>query len=103
MNGADGGHAVGLSDDFNVVEDIGAFLLEDAANFHGQQADFSVSVRAATKFQKVPPGAAVAGDEDLGFTGVGKDRTCRLASPLAAVARGHLRVLLLNVLGGSVR
>jgi predicted dehydrogenase len=100
---AHGGQAVGLSDDFNVAEDIGAFLLEDAANLDGQQADFSIGVWATTKFQKVPPGAAVAGDEDFGFAGVGKDGTRRLASPLTAVARGHHRVLPLNVLGGSFR
>jgi len=96
-----GGHAVGFRDDFDITKDVGAFLLEEAANLDGQQADFSIGMRAAAKFQKVPPSTAVTGDEDFGFTSVGKNRTGRLASPLAPVARSHLRVLSLNVLGGS--
>jgi hypothetical protein len=34
-------------------------------------------VRAAAQFQKVPPGARISGDKDLGFTGVRQNRAGR--------------------------
>ncbi len=73
MGDADSGHAVGFVVNFNVVEDVGAFLLEDVADFHRQQADFGIGVRAAAQFEEVSPGAAIARDKDFGFGGVRKD------------------------------
>src|SRR5579859_4376297 len=100
---ADGGHAVAFIVDFDIVEDVGAFFLQDAADFHRQHSNLCVGVRAAAQFQEVPPGAAVAGDKDFGFGGVGKNRTGGLPGPLAAVARSHLGLLFLDVLAGSLR
>ena len=97
MLDAHGGHAVGLVVDFDIAEDVGAFLLQQAGDFDGEQADFRVSVRRAAQFQEMPPSAGIPGDENLGFAGVGQNGARRLPSPLAPVARLKLRMYLLDV------
>src|SRR6516162_6418464 len=101
MLDANGGHAIRLVNQFDVVKDVGAFLLQRLVHFYRNQADLSVGVRAAAQFQEVPPGSRIASDEDLSLAGVGQNGPRGLPSPLAPVTRRHSGMLLLHVLGGG--
>jgi len=72
-NNAHRRHSVGLIDQLDVAKNVGAFFLEDAADFNGQQADFRISVNASAQLEKMPPGARVPCDKNFRFAGVGQN------------------------------